>query len=235
MNISIILPALNPGNDFMRCIYSIRTALAGQMTYNIICVVKNPIIFEKQSAPDIIFIKEKGRGIYSAMNDGVQEANGRFIYFIGQDDILLPTAVCAIKSGLEQEADLVVSDVFWGKGVVFRNNPSRKSLVWKNWCHQGVFYDRFKFIRLVEKYPLQYLVQADHYANIIISSVPKIKLLKYNGCVAWYASDGFSSRSLDAAFREDFPELVRNNFGGFLFYTVVVRRFFLKLYKLLVI
>lgn len=233
VDVSIIIPVLKPSNDFLRCLYSIRTALEGQVKYYIICVVRDVDAFSEYWGSDICFVNEDEPGIYGAMNKGICEARGRYMYFIGQDDVLLPTSAKAITQGLKGCADLILADVFWGSNGVFKNNPDKHSLVWRNWCHQGVFYNRLKFDKEVGEYSVQFKVQADHYANILFSNISGLKTFKYDGCVAWYASDGFSSRFLDKKFRAAFPEIVRRNFGEFFFYVVVVRRAMLEITKLI--
>jgi len=231
-DVSVILPILHAGNDYLRCLYSIRAALVGRTTYEIICVVRDIEEFTGSTGPDLHFFQEAVPGIYAAMNLGLQKAAGRYLYFLGQDDVLLPSAAQAIIQGKASNADIIIADVFWGERRVYRNSPSKNVLVWKNLCHQGLFYDRLKFINAVGVYPVQFEVQADHYANIIFSSIVGLKIFKYTGCIAWYSSDGFSSRTLDAEFRCAFPMLVRKHIGVVSFYIVVARRFLLKLFRL---
>lgn len=231
-DVSVILPALYPSNDFLRCFQSIKAAFAGQVTYEIICIVKDAINFKELKCADVHFVQEDGPGIYAAMNQGIQKAAGRYIYFVGQDDILLPSAARAVIQGMTCNADIILADVFWGEQRIFRNNPSRNVLIWRNWCHQGVFYDRLKFIDVVLTYPLEFKVQADHYANIVFSGIRGLIVSKYNGCIAWYSSDGFSSRTLDVKFRSAFPKLVLKNFGAISYYIVVARRAMLNMLRL---
>lgn len=231
-DVSVILPVLNASNDYLRCLYSIRAALAGLTTYEIICVVRDIKEFTGLTGADLHFIQEAAPGIYAAMNLGIQKAAGRYLYFVGQDDLLLPSAAHAIIQGKASNTDIIIADVFWGERRIYRNSPSKKVLVWKNWCHQGLFYDRLKFINAVGAYPSQFEAQADHYANIVFSSISGLKIFKYAGCIAWYSPDGFSSRTLDAEFRSAFPMLVRKHVGVVSFYIVVARRFLLKIFRL---
>lgn len=230
--LSVILPALHPSEDYLRCVHSIRAALAGRVTYEIISVVRAINEFAGLADEDLTFVQERSPGIYGAMNQGVEEAKGRYLYFVGQDDILLPAAARALIQGKAAEAGIIVADVFWGERSIFKNIPSRKVLVWRNWCHQGLFYERIKFMDVVGEYPVRFKVQADHYANIVFGSSRDLKIFKYEGCIAWYSSDGFSSRSIDTEFREAFPELVRRHFGAANYYIVVARRILLKLFRL---
>lgn len=230
-DVSVILPALLPNNEYLRCLHSIRTAFSGRINFEIICVVRDTKAFAGLSAPDLRIVQEEAPGIYGAMNKGVIEATGRYLYFIGQDDILLPSAASAVIQGMSCDADVVLADVFWGVGRRYKNNPSRRSLVWKNWCHQGILYDRLMFLDVIGAYPLAYKAQADHYINIVISGIPGLKWTKHNGCIAWYSSDGFSTRVKDMEFRKAFPEIVRQHFGVVSFVIVVIRRALLIVFR----
>ena len=149
-DVSIILPALALNCDYLRCLYSIRAALAGKIDYEIVSVVRDLDTFTGIGNSDLKLLLEDGPGIYRAMNLGLQQAKGQYIYFIGQDDILLPDSVTAIISGSKDNADVIIANVFWGNGRIHRNYVLRQSLVWTNWCHQGVFYRRTTFLQVIK-------------------------------------------------------------------------------------
>lgn len=233
LDVSIILPALQLNDDLLRCIYSIRTALKSKILYEIIIVTPDVVSFNAiAGSNDLQIYSEDKPGIYGAMNIGIAKATGRYLYFIGQDDILLPAFANAIIQGKEKEADIILADVFWGQNRIFKNIRSKKYLAWRNWCHQGIFYNRVRFIKAIGEYPVQFKAQADHYVNIVFSSAPLLSLTRYNGCVAWYSADGFSSRSSDFVFRRAFPAIVRKHIGFFSYLFVIVRRALLKLCRL---
>jgi glycosyltransferase involved in cell wall biosynthesis len=232
-DLSIILPVLCPNDDIYRCLSSIRAALKSKILYEIIIVTPDVVSFDNFiSLDDLRIYDEDSPGIYGAMNTGIKKAVGRYLYFIGQDDILLPATVDAIIQGKENRAELILANVFWGNDRIFKNNLFRTYLAWKNWCHQGIFYDRERFIKDVGEYPTQFKAQADHYVNIVLSSVPSLKITKYHGCVAWYSADGFSTCYSDLVFRLGFPILVRNHIGFFSYCCVILRRALLSLWRL---
>jgi glycosyltransferase involved in cell wall biosynthesis len=231
IHVSIILPVLKPNSDLLRCIASIKAALENKIKYEILCISRDESSFNQFIDKDFRFIKERKSGIYAAMNQGVENARGIYLYFIGQDDLLLPSAAQAIINGLNFKADLILSDVFWGSKIIYKNYSCFHFLVWKNWCHQGVLYNRKKFIDSVHEYPVQYKVQADHYANIIFSSIQNLKIYKFKGCIAWYSSDGFSSCNIDINFREAFPALIHKHFGVVNYYIVIIRRLLFNFFK----
>ncbi len=232
LDVSVILPALSANNEYFRCLYSIRAAFSDRLKFEIICVVRDVNAFIGFEDLDLHIIREDESGIYGAMNNGIKKATGRYLYFIGQDDILLPAAANAIIQGKKNEADLILADVFCGKNRIFKNILSKKYLAWRNWCHQGIFYNRERFIKEIGEYPVHFKAQADHYVNIVFSSTPKTIKCRYNGCVAWYSSDGFSSKSPDLVFRQAFPKIVLEHIGIFSYALVVTRRLCLNVFKI---
>ena len=228
LDVSIILPALEATEDFYRCIYSIRTALLGKLGYEIIVVIPGDIDFPKLADADVRVIRQQGVGIYAAMNTGVNNATGDYLYFIGQDDTMLEAAAEALKQGIEQGSDLILADVYWGKEGVFKNGFPRSWLVWRNWCHQGIFYKRERFVKEIGSFPVQYAAQADHYVNILFSGLPELQTTKFNGCIARYSASGFSTKSPDMVFREAFPGIVLKHFGILSYLMVVSRRLLLS-------
>jgi glycosyltransferase involved in cell wall biosynthesis len=224
LDVSVILPSLHLNNDLLRCIYSIRAAFKEQLQYEIIVVVPDLDGFVDLTGADIQIVSQQQSGIYAAMNVGVNGAKGNYLYFIGQDDILLGGAAKAIKEGMAEASDLILANVFWGQRGVFKNSASRSSLVWRNWCHQGIFYKRERFVEEIKSFPTQFTAQADHYVNIVFSGLLGFRITKYNGCIAWYSGDGFSAKQPDMAFRNSFPSIVYKHFGVFSYFMVISRR-----------
>jgi glycosyltransferase involved in cell wall biosynthesis len=228
LDVSIILPALMANADYLRCIYSIRAALGGAVNYEIISIVPDLSKFRELDFSDLSFILEDGPGIYRAMNLGLERAIGKYVYFIGQDDILLPDAALAISQGTKEDADVILANVFWGHERIHKNYGLRHSLVWTNWCHQGAFYNRLTFSRVVKSFPLEYKAQADHYSNIALGADRSIKIVRYDRCVDWYSATGFSTQSPDLVFRSAFPGIVRKHFGLVSYSAIVGMRILSK-------
>ena len=224
LDVSVILPSLLLKDDLLRCIYSIRAAFKEQLQYEIIVVVPDLDGFVELTGADIQIVPQQQSGIYAAMNEGVNNAKGNYLYFIGQDDVMLGEAAKAMKQGITESSDLILANVFWGSSGVFKNNASRSSLVWRNWCHQGLFYKRERFVKDIEFFPVQFIAQADHYVNIVFSGLSELRVTKYNGCIAYYSGDGFSAKQPDMVFRKSFPAIVYKHFGVLSYLMVILRR-----------
>jgi glycosyltransferase involved in cell wall biosynthesis len=65
------------------------------------------IIQKYQHYPNLKCYSEKDKGIYDAMNKGLQKANGKFIHFLNADDVLLsPSIYRTVAEKLKDESTL---------------------------------------------------------------------------------------------------------------------------------
>jgi glycosyltransferase involved in cell wall biosynthesis len=223
LDLSVILPTLTADAEYLRCIYALRAVLAGRIHYEIIPVVRDVETFPRLESSDLRIVPEESRGIYAAMNTGLDHAKGTYVYFIGQDDILLPEAIHALNRGMQKHADLILANVFYGKGRVYKNRPSPHWLIWRNWCHQGIIYRRELLRETGMHFPEAFKTQADHYVNIVLTAGHGATIVKHDGCIAWYSASGSSCKIVDSAFRARFRSLVREYFGFPASATVVFR------------
>lgn len=117
-------------------------------------------ILEKYSAAIDVMVSEPDRGIYDAMNKGLDRANGEYILFLGADDLLLHIPKELLASG----PDLVVGDVDCGNWAFRHIRPEarlRARMHFRNGIHpQGTFYRKSDI-----RYSLGYRYCADFLYN----------------------------------------------------------------------
>jgi hypothetical protein len=153
-------------------------------------------------------------GIYSACNEGIGKADGRFLLFFGHDDIALPEMdkVIARLGRITTERVLVACGVcIEGLGV---RSPSRlrQSILFRNWGHQGLFYSAD--ILRGRAYESRYAVRADHRLNIALLADPDIECVRMPEVVCYFPRGGFSTlHPVDAAFERDRYAIARQDFG----------------------
>jgi glycosyltransferase involved in cell wall biosynthesis len=230
-DLSVILPALRADAEFMRCVWAIRAACANKISFEIVSVVKNLESFNGLATVDLRIVPEEHPGIYAAMNTGLGKAIGLYVYFIGQDDILLPTVVDSILKASLKRVDLIIADVFWGTRRLYKNSKSPRSLIWRNWCHQGIVYRREFLRESGVSFQEEFRTQSDHYFNIVLTASHRASIMKVRNCIAWYSAEGISSSYKDSAFRARFPSLIRENFGLISYLIVVFRRAILRVFR----
>ena len=89
------------------------------------------------------WISEPDKGIYDAMNKGIDAANGRWLIFSGVDDCFFSDRTLEQvfkKTKIENRAQLICGNVIRSDGKLIKSKFT-KALYYKNTLpHQGVFY-----------------------------------------------------------------------------------------------
>jgi glycosyltransferase involved in cell wall biosynthesis len=223
--LSIIIPSLDADTELRRCVDSIRLACRQSDVEVVVVAPGRRVDAVQELLPDAVVVAETRRGIYGAMNDGIQASRGRYLYFMGKDDILLAQLPSVIETRLAASPSAVFFDVYWGSDGIYSGRPSRWRLLVRNLCHQGVVYSR-EAIVAHGPYMRRMKVQADHLLNI--------KLLWDRGLrsrvqyvaepLAWYSGAGFSAAARDPVFRRIYPAVLRRYVGMWAAWLVVVSR-----------
>lgn len=167
--VSIICPCYNAGAALDRMIQNVLAQTF--RSYELIVVDGLSIdrttldILEKYTG-SIVLIRERDKGIYDAMNKGVERACGDWIYFVGADDSLHSPFVLEHIFGSgdvrPQGGQLIVGRAFFGgelksyclNGRVYLENPL---------LHQAVFYSREVFSDF--RYNQDFRVSSDYDLN----------------------------------------------------------------------
>lgn len=115
-----------------------------------------------------LLISEPDRGVYDAMNKGIQYSTGDFVYFLNSGDVLLnPSILSKIKlEELKEKNAIIYGNVIVAYGNIealekprpfFNSKMKFKGI---GICHQSMFFPG-KLIRN-EKYDLSYNIAADY-------------------------------------------------------------------------
>jgi glycosyltransferase involved in cell wall biosynthesis len=158
--------------------------------------------------PALRYLSEPDEGIYDAMNKGIRLTSGKFLYFIGAGDRLLPgvlEAVAAEISNLPDQSqalqpNFLYGDVDWS---IFKRpydgRFDRSKLLRRNICHQAIFYQRSVFER-VGLYNTKYRLLADWEFNIRCFNDRGIRKRYIPLRIAAFEGGGKSTTTLDPAF-----------------------------------
>jgi len=156
---SIIIPSFNSSSQIQKCLDSISKQTNNNYEVLIIDGVSSDDtlhILKINAARDkrVIYISEKDKGIYDAMNKGIDQAKGEWLLFLGSDDELLDSDVLEnVSNHISQtQAEMVYGDVLikgdtaWAKdGDRYDGLFTIEKLLKQNICHQSVFYRRSVF------------------------------------------------------------------------------------------
>lgn len=142
---------------------------------------------------DISIMSCKDKGVYDAMNKGIDLAKGKWLYFLGSDDYLHDNLVLEeVVNYLREE----VTDIVYGDAIMLGNKQRHggkfdtlRIHTQVNLCHQTIFYKRSIFDK-IGKYNLLYPVVADWDMNIRCFRHPDIRTLYINRTIVFYNDMG---------------------------------------------
>jgi len=153
------------------------------------------ILRENEAVIDF-WLSEPDNGIYDAMNKSLKYIKGRWVIFLGADDLL--ASDFNKMTGLLKDPDTIYygNVIFYGKE--FLKVYDDYYLTKLNICHQGIFYPRAVFEKY--KYDLKYKVYADYHLNLRCWKDPQFKFVHADCLVASFPEGGFSSYTKDLVF-----------------------------------
>jgi glycosyltransferase involved in cell wall biosynthesis len=177
-------------------------------------------------------VSEPDKGIYDAMNKGIDKAKGDFVYFLNSGDYLFETTTLSkIVAKISNLYSIYYGDVYMTNiRKLYWRKFSRFKLAVGNICHQSIFYP--KSIYKKYNYVIKYKVYADYYYNI--SVYPEVKFIYLNETVALYEYSGYSVINKDIEFAKIVHGWILRKLGLFpLLYGIIYRN--LMLIKRLII
>jgi glycosyltransferase involved in cell wall biosynthesis len=221
--LSIVIPVLEPDAELARCVHCIFGATQNLLAPEVVIVTQPKFVATIAVLyPQVRVCAETGRGIYAAMNDGATVSSGKYLYFIGKDDMILSTLREALMVLEREHPFALFCDVYWGAYGTYSGKPLRLRLLMRNLCHQGIIYSREAFDKH-GPYLRPMRVQADHLLNIKIlwDRAPPARISYMNKPLAWYSGDGFSMANRDAIFWRLYPSILCRYVGRWAMYLLI--------------
>ena len=175
------------------------------------------------------WISEPDKGVYDAMNKGILEAKGHWLYFLGSGDILLDV----IHKLVIRFTD--ANTVYYGNVYkldelkIYDGDFSAFKLAVKNICHQAIFYPSAVYKKY--RYNYKYTLQADHDLNMRIYGDPyfRFKYLPVITCI--YKGYGLSAAQPDYTFFGDKLDIIKKNFPPTVFVYAWLRNRLTKILR----
>jgi glycosyltransferase involved in cell wall biosynthesis len=208
-HLSVIVPTLNR-LDTAQLIAARVLGLFPHLQVEVIVVAPASQCLPESSAR-VRFVADTGRGVYPAFTAGLNQARGRYVWFIGDDDYPLDAAGLLSADLLEARADLLVAPVLFSSGRIYRPTRSRLILQFLNWCQQGVIYRRELLMRY--RFFRRLPVQADQYVNVRLRCDPRVSIRFVAAPICMFGVNGVSGRFQDLGYRALRPALAYRTLG----------------------
>jgi glycosyltransferase involved in cell wall biosynthesis len=158
-------------------------------------------IFKNKNADRLLWISEPDKGIYDAMNKGIQKASGEWIIFLGADDKFYNQYVLEniFSTSTHDEIDFIYGNV---KSEAYKGLYDGvfdyEKLLRKNISHQSIFYRKSIFDK-IGTYNLNYKTHADWDFNLRCFENKELQIKYVDNIIAEFGKGGLSSQH-DAPF-----------------------------------
>jgi len=205
---SIIIPTFNSVKTLQRALNSIFEQEFKKFEIIIVdgCSSDNTItLIEENCSNDarIKYVSEIDKGIYDAMNKGIDMATGKWLYFLGSDDKFYDKNVLLkVADKLKDcQCDFLYGQVIM-KTAAYDGPFTLEKLITKNISHQSIFYMKQVFDKL-GKYNIRYKLHADWEFNIRYF-LHGDKMAKYADIIIANFSAGGVSSAHDVLFLQEY-------------------------------
>lgn len=190
-------------------------------------------IVKKYSDKVTYWRSEPDKGIYDAMNKGMQIANGYYLLFLNAGDYFYKKDILESISKEFDGKSIIYGNVmmhFDDHNQIYGGKFDKFRLTYENICHQSIFYPKEIFKSF--KYDLNYPLLADWVSNL---EMWHQKTYKFSPIiVSNYFRGGASDTIPDRAFTKDLKKLIYNNLGLLsltYYYYIIIKRKIIALYN----
>jgi len=168
--------------------------------------------------PHIRMVSQKDKGIYDAMNKGIDLSCGDWLFFLGADDVLYNENVFnelydegyLSKKEVVYGNVLVVGDTSWAKdGTLYDGRFDLHKLFRNNICHQAIFYPA-EIVKETGYFNMKYFISADWDFNIRCYAKKEFRFV--DKIIAKFTGGGTSSAGGVDGIGADLPEIIVKNF-----------------------
>jgi glycosyltransferase involved in cell wall biosynthesis len=189
-------------------------------------------IIKKNQDKISFWVSEPDKGIYDAMNKGIQKARGEYIYFLGADDVFIDEFVLGKTSVFfKNKFNIYYGNVIFKKrNILYDGKFNGFKLVTRNISHQCIFYPKAVFVEF--KYNTVYRIFADYDLNLKLFNHKKFQFKYIPLTIALFNDEGASgTNTLDANFEVDRLKIIKANFPYLVYLYRLIRTKFANVLK----
>lgn len=222
--ISIITPTYNAEKTIQACLESVIIQNYPNIEHWIIDGLSkdNTLTIVKEYAhkyPHIKYISEGDKGIYDAMNKGIDLSTGEFLLFLGADDMLTENILDMLTRNIQfSNYDLIYGKVQYPNrnltlGAEYKTEFLTDKMLSEPFIHlfmhhQGTFI-RKQLFQIFGRYDLQYPIGADVHFFIKTINAPQVKKIFFDQIISIVGEEGVSGKKEEIKLRYDFPALAK--------------------------
>jgi len=218
--ISIITVVLNDAEHIEKTILSVINQDFNSIEYIVIdgnSTDGTVQIIKKYSKYIDIFISEKDKGLYDAMNKGLRMATGEYILFLNSGDRLFENNTISKIFSVFNNADVYYGDTIIiskdGKKLGLRRLRPPKKLTWKS-LKKGMLVSHQAFVpkrALCPDFDLNFKYSSDYDWMIKVLKKAKI-IINTKQILIEYLDDGLTKKNLVKSLKERFI-IMKKNYG----------------------
>lgn len=188
-------------------------------------------IIKKYADRIAYWVSEPDKGIYDAMNKGIEAATGDYVLFLGADDTLyekdLLNKVAYIIAGGKRNIVYYGDVIFRPSGKRYMGKFSKWTLIKHNICHQAIFYPSI----ILKKHPynMRYKTYADYYENILLWG-KGVDFFYLSAVISNFNTTGFSGGG-DKMFDSEKGQIIKHHLGVTEYIYYLLRVHSIKLIK----
>lgn len=219
--ITVVTVVFNGEKTLEQTIQSVVNQTYGNVEYIIIDGVSTDgtlDIIKKYEDRIDFWQSEPDKGIYDAMNKGIELTRGDFLIFLGADDLLFSPNLMKDFSNQKPDTNFnYYGDVYLNEHrFIYDYKFSKMKLCCRNICHQSIFYCKNIYQNI--KFDTKYKIYADWAYNIESWNIG----FKYIPLTISIFSELGSSQKGDSAFVKDKKKLIQKNFGFFFYFRYLL-------------
>ena len=160
--VSVIIPVFNAETYLERCIKSVVNQTYKNLEIILIndgSIDRSKEICESWKKRDsrIFIINKKNTGVSDSRNQGIKEANGKFITFVDSDDYLEINMIEYLSKSIEEDkSDIAICgfNYFNDKKIISKTKKTKKNILDKDKFIEEILIERLDmFIELIKKLP----------------------------------------------------------------------------------
>lgn len=215
MIISFIIATFNAGKTLKRCLDSIVPQLNDECELILMdggSKDNTNEIIDSYGDKIAVHISEPDKGIYDAWNKGVGHASGKWVGFIGADDVLLPNAVSSYLQTIMSTTDIDSYDYICahneyadkeGNVIQVIGAPAVWSKMRRGMvaAHVASLHNKHNLFETIGGYDLQFHICADY--DLLLRKRDKLKSLFVDSTIARMQTGGmsFSTAAIKEAYK----------------------------------